>query len=241
MSTKLIQTKDYLLLIDEEAEIKEDDIVYRDTEIVFKITNELLSYYKEVIPNTVHKIYRCIAYYPLTEETKELDLPLLPNPFECVDIKKLAHKHYKKYQASHNRYSPYELIQRNSGYIVGFEDGYKAAQSDKQFSLEDLKKAIKMAKGLDIKSGVWFKCDTFSEEEIIQSLSTQKLPVSFEPEYRYYYHSSKEFYSDAGFVECSKEQYESIKAEIPTCPLKAEIKTITNSESRQELIGTYKY
>lgn len=82
MSTELIQIEDYLLLIDKEAEIKEGDIVYRDTGVVFKITNERISYYKEIIPETVHKIYKCIAYYPLTKNAQEFNLPLLPKPSE---------------------------------------------------------------------------------------------------------------------------------------------------------------
>ena len=52
----------------------------------------------------------------------------------------------------------------------------------------------------------------------------------------FYYHSSKEFYSDAGFVKCSKEQYKSIIKEIPTCPVKIELKLITNSQGKLKVI-----
>jgi len=44
------------------------------------------------------------------------------------------------------------------------------------------------------------------------------------------YHSSKEFYIDADYVDCSKEQYQSIKKEIPTCPLRILYKIIIPQE-----------
>lgn len=70
MKTKLIQTKDYLLLIDEEAEIKKDDYFLLDDKYIYKDGGDMAN-------DTAKKI---IAYYPLNSETKELDLPLLPNP-----------------------------------------------------------------------------------------------------------------------------------------------------------------
>ena len=45
------------------------------------------------------------------------------------------------------------------------------------------------------------------------------------------YHSSKEFYINADFVDCSKEQYQSIKKEIPTCPLRILYQIIIPQES----------
>jgi hypothetical protein len=42
--------------------------------------------------------------------------------------------------------------------------------------------------------------------------------VLVEYEIQHQYHTSKEFYIDADFVNCTKEQYDSIKEEIPTCP-----------------------
>jgi hypothetical protein len=71
-------------------------------------------------------------------------------------------------------------------------------------------------------------------------IQSMKQPKWFVAEVEYYYHSSKEFYSDAGFVKCSKGQYESIKSEIPTCPLKTELKT-TTINGKTYLVGTYEY
>ena len=55
------------------------------------------------------------------------------------------------------------------------------------------------------------------------------------------YHSSKEFYIDADYVNCSEEQYESIKEEIPTCPLRILYKIIIpKKEPKQETPKTFK-
>lgn len=243
---KLTQTKEYLLLIDEEAAVKEGNTFITKDNIIH--SNYGYNYGDRVV----------VAYYPLTKEVKELDLPLLPNPFKethIVDIEQLSHRYYfdleekrekaKNFKGQVAGHHPDMLTSREMyAAMRGFVDGYKAAQAQsKQFSLEDMKKAIEMAREQDCSNFEYYGfCEkAYTDDEIIQSLSTQQLPVSFEPEYRYYYHSSKEFYSDAGFVECSKEQYESIKVEIPACPLKAEIKTIINSEGKEELVGTYKY
>lgn len=87
---KLIQTKDYLLLIDEEAEIKLNDLFLGDdrdrlteserwkicknesTEGVNYLMCEGVGYQKG------YNAFLILSYYPLTKEAKELDLPLLP-------------------------------------------------------------------------------------------------------------------------------------------------------------------
>ena len=121
------------------------------------------------------------------------------------------------------------------GIVDGFTEGYKAAQSDKQFSLEDMKKAFQAG----TQSGYEF-CDLehyYNEqesqlpdeeipdedeefEEFIQSLSTQQLPVSFEPEYENHIKTN----NDIGHVF-----------------IEPKPKTITNSEGKIVLVGTYKY
>lgn len=156
---KLIQTKDYLLLIDEEVKIKEGDTVYENISGVFA------PYEKEDVVENPIKI---IAYYPLSKEAKELDLPLLPNPFENdVDIEDLA------FQSSINHYGS-----KNMYYEKGFIEGYKTSPS-KQFSLEDMRKAIEMATWINPNNPDRF----YSKEEIIQALSTQRLPKEFIPKF----------------------------------------------------------
>jgi hypothetical protein len=74
-------------------------------------------------------------------------------------------------------------------------------------------------------------------EKFLQSLK-QPTPKWFVAEMEYYYHTSKDLYTDAGFVKCTKEQYESIKSEIPTCPLKTELKT-TTINGKTYLVGKF--
>lgn len=231
IKTKLIQTKDYLLLIDEEAEIKPDDyIIHGAVEGVIEANDEW--HYRGEKDDYWNKV---IAYYPLTKEAKELDLPLLPNPFREVDVEELSEK------ANGYAYYGKPLGGKYLAFKEGFIEGYKAAQSKGQYSLEDI---ISFAEYVGNYYADIHKPVIPTEEllnSFIQSLSTQQLPKEFVPEYEYYYHSSKEFYKDAKFEKCSKEQYESIRKEIPTCPVKTELKTMTNSEGREELVGTYKY
>lgn len=238
MQTKLIRTTDYLLLIDEEAEIKENDYLLLNNEHpegrirkCFHLTNNnalwngkdwntLKGKHFFIDPKesegwgfvTELECKKIIAYYPLTKEVKELDLPLLPNPFEI------------------DTYKMFEIVDRTckkGGYEHWlFDQGYMAAQS-KQFSLEDMKKAIKMAReqsepyygggGLVLPEPIYE--DKHTEEEIIQSLFTQQLPKEFIPEY------TEAVSSKWGYG----------------APIDYILKTITNSEGKQELVGIYKY
>lgn len=74
---KLINTKAYLLLVDEEAEIKHDDYYLSDDGVIYVLTT---------VTNGKNPL-KIIAYFPL-KMGAELDLPLLPNPYErrSVDI-----------------------------------------------------------------------------------------------------------------------------------------------------------
>lgn len=240
MKTEIRYTKEYLLLIKEVYGFKVGDWNYEEDNT---IPIYQFDYNIDEYPGN-----KIIAYYPLTKEAKELDLPLLP----VTPINKWG-VHETHCCSSHGcKYGDndccVELGIAKQRYPCEF-----CNDEEQEFSLEDMKKAIEM-----VQNNIEDNCKSFNEyisgniekediiplmsvEEIIQSLSTQQLPVSFEPEYRYYYHSSKEFYSDAGFIECSKGQYESIKVEIPTCPLKTELKTITNSEGKEVLQGEWIY
>lgn len=171
------------------------------------------------------------CYYPLTKEAKELDLLLLPNPFEEVDIEKLS----KDYAMENT-----DSIGRNySDLRESFIEGYKAAQTKGKYSLEDMKKAIEMAREADSTDGT-VDLDVvlcfpgvdnsdlrikWTREEIIQSLSTQQLPKEFimkkEPIYEERYVSEMSAY-------------------MPYC-IGEKPWIITNSEGREELVGTYEY
>src|SRR5690606_16767197 len=91
MKMKLISSKEYLLLIDEVTGFKSGDWNY---EIDNTIQIYQFSYDIEKYPGN-----KIIAYYPLKKEAKELDLPLLPNPFER-DIERLAGEFYREFPNS---------------------------------------------------------------------------------------------------------------------------------------------
>ena len=173
MEKNIVYTKDYLLLIDEEAEIKKGDYLLEKESII------------NIFPDYLTDIDECdkiIAYYPLTKEVKELELglPLLP-PFKGeADIEELADSYVLKEYFTQAPVSSLEINEFNE-LRDSFIEGYKAAQSsNKQYSLEDMKKAIRdSAYTIDPQL---LGTDEYSIEEnrIIQSLSTQQFPTSVE-------------------------------------------------------------
>lgn len=249
MQTKLIQTKDYLLLINEEAEIKINESTYdfeicpcfgknKHTEgIVWSFDDKRMhignfiettqtgdSGY-DIIKINGYCLYPIAAYYPLTKEAKLLNLPLLPNPFEKVDVE----EEFNRVDDEKIRYSTEEYLEW-SAYKIGFFDGYIAAQS-KQFSLEDVEQIL-----FDYDNVDWSKREHKQPtiiwlKEKIQSLSTQQLPKEFIPEYEdgcLNYTDNKTCDKPCDNMFC-----------LPKGKL--ELKTITNLEGKQELVGTYKY
>lgn len=151
MQTKLIQTKDYLLLINEEAEIKINESTYdfeicpcfgknKHTEGIVWSFNDKRMHIENFIETTEtgdsgydiikingYCLYPIAAYYPLTKEAKLLNLPLLP-PFKEVIPN-------SEYEEGMFGYTDTEVrVAQNA-----FKEGYKAAQShSKQFSLDDV-------------------------------------------------------------------------------------------------------
>jgi hypothetical protein len=72
------------------------------------------------------------------------------------------------------------------------------------------------------------------DEEFLEWFVKNPSCEEVEVELQYQYHSSKEFYHDAHYVNCTEEQYESIKKEIPTCPLRILYKIIIPQEEPKE-------
>lgn len=103
------------------------------------------------------------------------------------------------------------------------------------FSLEDMKKAIEMAREYEfIQFGGGDTESKYTEEEIIQSLSTQQLPKEFVPEYT--------LIKENGIRELMKDEfYQKFPEELPNCVFEKKLKTITTSEGKQLLVGNYKY
>lgn len=197
--------KDYLLLIDKEAEIFQTDF-YLDVDCDAVARATLTS-------DQYDGCKKIIAYYPLTEGVKELDLPLLPNPFEEEPLMKQASK-LRELRGYHkdNHYS----------FCGGFIEGYKAAQS-KQFSLEDMYR-VAIAVANKVSRPEYGEIININEivDTYIQSLFTQRLPKEFIPEYDL---------MNKGYNKPEDYPYQECKV----------LKTITNSKSKQELVGIYKY
>jgi len=207
---KLQQTKDYLLLIDEEAEIKDGDICIDSTGVIFKHENHF--------PISIGQ-RKITAYRPLTKEAKELDLPLLP-PFEELDFKNIVEDlpEHDALKSMDGTYSSFHY--QSEAMIKGYELGYKAAQS-KQFSLEEV---INIVHQWDNHINIHEE-DKGSVKEIekfIQSLSTQRVPKEFIPEYDL---------MNEGYDKPEDYPYQECKV----------LKTTINSSWKIELVGTYKY
>lgn len=231
---KILNTDMYLLLIDEESEIKKGDYILEKGLII------------NIFPDYLTNLDECskiIAYRKLNKEAKELDLPLLP-PFEEDNIEKLADNYAVDTQKVH----PADSFIAKQSYI----EGYKAAQS-KQFSLEDVinysnwlsqwlsynkyKKVIDGAKPYGIGELISNKdlikmfvaglppSNPPLNQETIQSLSIQQLPSEFIPEY-----------IGGGEYLAGEIGGNEIWTEYPK-----ELKTITNSEGKEELVGVWKF
>jgi hypothetical protein len=213
---KIVETPEYYLAVSEE-EIKKGDSGL--------ITSAVMTY-EQMIKEWGEPLGSKIIAHQPKNNAPDLDLPLLPEMVVEDSVQSFIEPILKKKGDENNRIDL-------DAYALGLIDGYKAAYSE-----DDLRKAIKMAvKGMyDSPTKGW---TTITEDEIIQSLKQPK-PKWFVAEIEYYYHSSKELYSDADFVKCTKEQYESIKSEIPTCPLKTKLK-ITTKNGKTYLVGTYLY
>lgn len=204
---KILSNNMYLLLIDEEAEIGFSYYIDDIGEIRKSITDDK-DYWS--VRDEYHKI---IAYYPLTKEAKELDLPLLPNPFKDT----IPNSGYEEGMFG---YTDTEVrVAQNA-----FQEGYKAAQSKGQYSLGDIKRAINFDKYHYEYGNIIASKNDEEIENFIQSLSTQKLPKEFIPEYEKSYKINSDG-ENIGFPVHDTNK----------------LKTIINSEGKEELVGVYKY
>lgn len=212
---KLLQTKDYLFLIDEESrgiEFGEIGVNMRHSNLEPE-TRNIGGYGSDKFYWSHKKI---IAYYPLNSEAEELDLPLLPvTPKDKWGVHE-AHcceKHGCKYGDNDCCVA---IGIAKAKYSCEYCDD---DENDKQFSLEDMRKCYE---GVLQNVGTCIKREdlpTFNQ--YIQSLSTQQLPSEFIPEYinTNSFGSETNGYDSGNFIP----------------------KTITNPEGKEELQGTYKY
>ena len=236
MTHKLIHTPNYLLVVDD-SEIKEGDycLMFDDFGNLF-LGNLPSQYLGEKNGHHLNKgLKKIIAHLPLNNSPILEGVDLLP-PFSRHQedgIEKIAEQEYPT--------SNLDLTISVATNVIGqsfFIEGYNKAKEKYKYTEEDIRMAVRDGSAMGEVN------DEEYEEYvkwIIQSLSQPKMPVAFECEIEYFYMSSKEFYKDADWVKCDKAQYESIREEIPTCPLKKVHKEISTPEGHTQLVGKYIY
>ena len=161
MKTKLIDHPQYYLLVDEEADLFESDKgSSMDGTLIITIQKDW--------NNSLKLANKIIAHLPKGNAPKLEGVDLLPElPNDEEDVEQLAEQFaYGKTIHVHR-----EDVK------VGFIAGYKAAkQSEKKYSEEDMKNAIKFFKSYQ----VLYKRDIFDKDinHYLQSLSTTT-PIDF--------------------------------------------------------------
>lgn len=177
---KLVQIEDYLLLIDEKTEIKEGD--YR---IMIDKKSILYGKFEKHIANHECNKQWCktIAYRKLNEEAKELDLLLL-TPFGDYSMGRAKEFAIDRFQDTFEKFPRGGKLTNDAlrdviGVSVetGYEFAIKESQSKISFSLEDIKKAIEMAREDYYIRG--YQVLLYSTAEIIDALYAQQLPKEF--------------------------------------------------------------
>jgi hypothetical protein len=195
MKHKIIQTENYLLIVDD-SEIKEGDyylFTWGGEQDIQRFQNQEEDKIKHqrLYETTCKKI---ISHLPLNNSPILDSVDLLP-PLEDDEVEKLA-----KQWCLINNYNSEDMIHSNYiNYIRVYQlfiQGYNKAKEKYKYTEEDLKKAIKLARGIkegkdtftaeDI-AGCTEVCThnwkyEFSDEEIIQSLQQPKMPIEFEYE-----------------------------------------------------------
>ena len=176
MTTKFIsENKDYWLVVDEEANnCKFGDTSYNKKNGVHTFTSA--SYFG------TRKI---IGYYPKHKDAPELEgVPLMVEMPMVEDVERLA-----SIASKSEGYNGMEEDGGCAAFENGFIEGYKAAQSEKKFSEEDMINACKF--GFDkrdkLKESEHIEFDQQDRSEskvFIQSLTTTKeqCPINFKVE-----------------------------------------------------------
>jgi len=223
---KLIKTDKYLLLIDEKADLGINKSFWGYCWNWW----DQIHFFKQGLRENASgrgRIQLIIAYYPLTSEAKPLDgISLLPNPFEDK---------WEWYNNIQNTgWEPISPSEMDAIIAHGLKPQPEFRKNYKQFSLEDIRKAIEMARevywdtdnnGFSLNTeGDWSSKHT--ESDIIQSLSN-KLPKEFIPELE------KQ-------CSCPCHQPEVMMTHIKACCHPGSLIT-KHINGKRQLIGEYKY
>lgn len=168
MKHKIIQTENYLLIVDD-LEIKEGDyylFTWGGEQDIQRFQNQQDDRIKhQHLYETACK--KIIAHLPLNNSPILDGVDLLP-PLEDDEVEKFAvnnaNDFYEKYRT--------EWEAKKNGFI----DGYQKAREKYKWSDDDLIKAIEMA----TTSKYDHRLEFYTHDEIIQSLKQPKIPIEFE-------------------------------------------------------------
>jgi hypothetical protein len=231
MTHKLIHTKDYLLVVDD-SEIKEGDYLYSFSNNKVVVANKLTDLY-------VHS-KKIIAHLPLNDSPILEGVDLLP-PLED-EVEQSAQSAF-----THPDFGKYKI--GSTAYYNGYKNGHNKAKEKYKYTNEDMltirNNLVTLLPTGDVTA--WDMIQAISKytkwfDNYVESLSQPELPTAFECEIQYFYMSSKYYYgTEAGWVKCDESQYESIRKEIPTCPLKKAHKETITPEGHTQWIGKYIY
>lgn len=177
---QLIITKEYLLLIDEEAKIKYNNYYWHKLQANSIFKADMREPFKNASESTKKDCSLIIAYRPLTKEAKELDLPELPPFDEESESFTMTHEELRQIFDAGNAGSGgsmYNRVRKYNGY-----DDFRNKNSKffkelkpKQFSLKDVENAFYMG-WIMRKEGSTFPIE---KQNYIRSLFTEKLPKEF--------------------------------------------------------------
>lgn len=158
MKHKIIQTENYLLIIDD-LEINQYDFIY-------KLSNGEQDIANDEWDNDVHNDWKkIIAHLPLNNSPILNGVDLLPPIFIHYE------NGIEEYEKSCNQLYKEWLV-------IGYKSGYNKHAEKYKYTEEDLRKVIDMARKDFDEEG--YLIDRLTEDEIIQSLQQPKMPVGFD-------------------------------------------------------------
>ncbi len=252
MTHKLIHTKDYLLVVDDSEICTGDTVLVNCTELEVLDIRQVTDYYNEQFlfdkSSQIHMDYcrKIIAHLPLNDSPILEGVDLLP-PLED-EVEELAEREYSEQSQSCDD-DPNEFF-NYPGYLkAGFINGHNKAKEKYKYTNEDMltirNNLVTLLPTGDVTA--WDMIQAISKytkwfDNYVESLSQPELPTAFECEIQYFYMSSEYYYgTEAGWVKFDESQYESIRKEIPTCPLKKVHKETTTPEGHTQWVGKYIY
>jgi len=240
MTHKLIHTKDYLLVVDD-SEIKEGDWCFLGETSLFNAKIGRVN--KNVISDNGKNglnFKKIIAHLPLNDSPILEGVDLLPTLED--EVEELAQSAF-----THPDFGKYKI--GSTAYYNGYKDGHNKAKEKYKYTNEDMltirNNLVTLLPTGDVTA--WDMIQAISKytkwfDNYVESLSQPELPTAFECEIQYFYMSSEYYYgTEAGWVKCDESQYESIRKEIPTCPLKKAHKETITPEGHTQWIGKYIY